>query len=355
MTAQLDRLLDELTHDPRSDLESAAGVRGKTDRAGVHALLVAACQRALGGSPKNRADVLALLASRPEHARALRAVADDDESELSTDIALLVARMLLRTTRRSHAPLPNSPAAVASLDRALHTEWTRLRRAHPHEWLYHPRRTKLSASVIGKFIDDMRATSTGFDRDVSSGALVGDVNVEIHGGDRRKALDLVIGRPAGEPIAPAEGDRLRRHSVAHPCMTLEVKACMTAHRQSTPRLLDELMASLDVVKALGTAIIPIAVVIVNISETFTNPLHLPGPNRSKGVEIRRLFDRIVERIPLDSGTGRDHAYGAVGISVVDTDNEKHLRAVDASGDVPQSHSYGVAIARATALFGRITS
>lgn len=330
-------------------------MRSKTDRDGVHALLVAACQRALGGSPKNRADVLALLASRPEHARALRAVADDDESQLSTDIALLVARMLLRTTRRAHAPLPESPAQVTSLDRALLSEWTRLRKAHPHEWLYHPRKTKLSASVIGKFIDDMRVTSAGFDRGASSGTLVGDVNVEIHGGDRRKALDLVIGRPTGEPVAPEARDRLRRRPVAHPCLTLEVKACMTAHRQSTPRLLDELMASLDVVKAQGAAIIPVAVVIVNISEIFTNPLNLPGPNRSKGVEIRRLFDRIVERIPLDSGTGHDHAYGAIGIAVVDTDNEKHLRPVDASAYVPQSHSYGVALARAAALFDRTTS
>jgi hypothetical protein len=133
-----------------------------------------------------------------------------------------------------------------------------------------------------------------------------------------------------------------------------VKACMTAHRQSTPRLIDELVASLDVVKAMRMAAIPIVIVVVNVSEIFTNPLHLPGPNKSKMSEIERLFKRVVERVPLDSGSGRDKAYGAIGVAVVDTDNEKHLSRTTAAKYVPSTHTYGVAIARAAALFERLS-
>lgn len=352
---RLARLVDELTHDPRSDLEAAAAIRNHVDHASSQRILIAACERAVGGTPKTRAEVVGLLATRPDYSRALRAiVVEDDASDFSIDITLLVSRMLLRSSRPAYDPLPNTPAPVQSLSEALVAEWSRLRRSQPHAWLYHPRKTELSAFVIGKLIDDLRAASPKFEGRVATGDIVGDVNVDLEGDDRRKALDLVVGPSSGTPTAPGLNDRIFRAPPSFPLLTLEVKACMTSHRQSTPRLLDELMASLDVVKAQGTATIPVAILIVNVSEEFTNPLHLPGPNRSKSMDIERLFRRILERIPLDSGSGREHAYGAIGVGVVDTDNERRLEVADASKYVPPTHTFGVAIARAAALFERVT-
>jgi hypothetical protein len=349
----LKHLLDELIHDPRGDLEAAAAVHVRTTYDETRALLIAACRRACGGSVETRSDVIGVLSARPEHARILRAIIDDDGSELSGCINVLAARALLRSARPSYDTLPAVAAPVPDLDEALFEEWTNLRRSNPHEWFYHPRRTKLSAFVLGKFIDDLRASSKHFRDAADSGALVGDVNVEMQGSGRRKALDLVIGPPC-TPALPSTMDRLARGKTTEPLVTLEVKACMTAHRQSTPRLIDELVASLDVVKAMRMAAIPIVIVVVNVSEIFTNPLHLPGPNKSKMSEIERLFTRVVERVPLDSGSGRDKAYGAIGIAVVDTDNEKRLSRTTATTYVPSTHTYGVAIARAAALLERIS-
>jgi len=246
------------------------------------------------------------------------------------------------------------PADVVALGAALQAYWGDFRKKFPHEWLYHPRKVDLSGFVRHKFISDLAATSEKFRSLAHDGKIACDLNVPLAAAGRNKTMDFVIGAPQ-VPLLPAEdaAQPLRKAKLARPLLTIEIKACMTAHRQATTRLVDELTSSVDVVKGVNPEAIAVALVLVNVSPTFTNPLKLPGPNKHSDRDIERLFRRLRERVPLDRGSGRERAYGAMGIDVVSIDNEALIDTADPSRFVPASHSYATAVARARALFERL--
>ncbi len=246
------------------------------------------------------------------------------------------------------------PVDVVALGAALQAYWVDLRREFPHEWLYHPRKVDLSGFVSQKFISDLAATSAKFRALADNGKIACDLNVPLAAAGRNKTMDFVIGLPQ-VALRKAEnpGQPLRKAKLARPLLTIEIKACMTSHRQATTRLVDELTSSVDVVKGVNSEAIAVALVLVNVSSTFTNPLRLPGPNKHSDRDIERLFRRLRERVPLDRGSGRERAYGAVGIDVVSIDNETRIESAAPSRFVPESHSYANAVARARALFERL--
>lgn len=246
------------------------------------------------------------------------------------------------------------PVDVVALGAALQAYWVDFRKKFPHEWLYHPRKVDLSGFVRQKFISDLAITSATFRSLAHDGKIACDLNVPLAAAGRNKTMDFVIGVPqVALPRAADSAQPLRKAKLARPLLTIEIKACMTSHRQATTRLVDELTSSVDVVKGVNPEAIAVALVLVNVSPTFTNPLKLPGPNKHSDRDIERLFRRLRERVPLDRGSGRERAYGAVGIDVVSIDNEALIETADPSRFVPDTHSYATAVARARALFERL--
>jgi hypothetical protein len=279
----------------------------------------------------------------------LAAVDDlDDDDDLSALVVLHVARSIIES---AGSVVDFADAVVEPLDLFLLEQWKRQRAKRPHDWLYHPRQTSLSKVTTKKFLSDLLGASASFREDARVGRIACCLNETMTAGHRHKRLDLVIGEPL-DPIGATEDEEhpLRKAKVGDAMMTLEVKACMTAHRQATPRLLDELRSSVEVVKACNVNTIPVALVIVNVSPTFTNPLNLPGPNQHIPREIERLFRKLNERVHLDRGSGKEAAYGGVGIVVVDTDNEGRILEVARGDRVPATHTYERAVGRAARLY-----
>lgn len=324
--------------------------------AAVEVMCAVASQRS-GREHRTLEDVAGWILGLPGGASLARMLLDApvDDEWLAAAVILLVARRLVKP----EGPTPSfafEDAKVESIDRFLVDHWKRSRAKSPHEWLYHPRRTSISGLVVRKFIADLIAVSPKLAADAEAGRLACDLNVEFSVGGRNKTLDCVLGRPLetlGDAIDPQHP--LRKARVDRPLITVEVKACMTSHRQANSRLIDELHSSVEVVKAHSRLVIPVAIVIVNVSPTFTNPLNLPGPNKHVPAEVARVFHRLVERVQLDRGSGLDPAYGGLAIVGVDTDNEKRIREATREGRVPASHTYERTVGRVAALYDRVAA
>ncbi|MFN0251527.1 MAG: hypothetical protein ACKV2T_31925 [Kofleriaceae bacterium] len=321
------------------------------------AVLCHVTARRSGRAHNSLEDAVGWIVGQPGGASLARLVlnAGEDDPLLAAMIYLVVARRLARNEGTAQIAT-FSDAPVVSLDRFLIEEWKRNRAKSPHEWLYHPRRTSISGLVVKKLLSDLIVASSILRSDAESGRIACDLNVEFATGGRNKTLDCVLGRPRealGEAIEPQHP--LRKARLGQPLITVEVKACMTSHRQANSRLIDELHSSVEVVKGHSPRVIPVAIVIVNVSPTFTNPLNLPGPNKHVAVEIARVFERVVQRVQLDRGSGADVAYGGLGLVVVDTDNEKRIREASRESRVPPSHTYERTVGRAAALYERMVN
>lgn len=229
--------------------------------------------------------------------------------------------------------------------------WMRQRGAI-REWPYHPRKTDVSDFIRRKFIADLLAASPRFGEHAREGRIACDLNVSLSTpGGRTRKLDLIVGRPLdGTHVPPtAAADPLRKAKVAAPLLTIEVKLCMTEHRKATSRLIDELHASLEVVKAVKPSAVCVAVVVVNVGERFTSPLNLPGPNRhDRPVEIQRLIAKVLARVPV----GGAKAYDCLNVTVVDVDNETRFEVPPAPYDVPPERSYASTVSRAVEAYER---
>lgn len=229
--------------------------------------------------------------------------------------------------------------AVEDLSKAL-VDWMRERRKLV-DWVYHPRKTEFSDFIRRKVLADLLATSAPLREAARSGRIACDLNVSLsRKGGRTRKLDLVVGTPVS-PLAVAAGpDVLRKAKIAVPKLTLETKLCMTEHRKATSRLIDELLSSLDVVRAVGGPDATcIAVVVINVGARFTSPLNLPGPNvHDRPHEIERLAAKIFDRVPI-GGDG----YTAVAMSLVDFDNETRFE-IGSGIDIPTDRQYVSAMA-----------
>lgn len=317
-------------------------------------ILARVASRESGRELRSDADLIGWVASLPEPEvllRLLLAVPDGQPSdELDAALLLLVARYSWKKLAASPKRVPFQDAPVECLDKVLFSTWKKTRTRQEGAWLYHPRKPSISNLIIPRFASDMLQASLLLKQHALEGAIACDLNIELKAGGRRKSLDFALGIPE-ERLGPGDSsDPLRKARLREPLVTLEVKACMTAHRQATPRLIDELRSSLDVVKSSSRRAIPVAITVVNVSSQFTNPLRLPGPNRHKRYDIERLFRRLIERVHLDRGSGQENAYGALGIVVVDTDNEHRIIEADRMRFVPETHTYERAIGRTAALY-----
>ncbi|MGD1171084.1 hypothetical protein ACKUVQ_20975 [Mycobacterium seoulense] len=195
---------------------------------------------------------------------------------------------------------------------------------------------------------------------------------------RRKALDLVVARPAspsevtrhtfkglvsqyGVPLTDEEwGDLdelpdLPVAGVAAVLIALEAKACMTAHVKSLPRLYDELNSSHLCVHGASKSALAIGYVQINNSDSFissvTNNCSLAGnppiwSTHRQPDDTLRVIDKVLE-IPRRSRSS-EVGFDGIGISVLDFKNDGGPVSIVRASPAPQpgdSFHYGSMIVR----------
>ncbi|HWA66693.1 MAG TPA: hypothetical protein VG899_10045 [Mycobacteriales bacterium] len=166
-----------------------------------------------------------------------------------------------------------------------------------NRWQYHSRSDRHSKVGCWGVALDLLATSSLLRRHVEAGKVILGVNHTMtdFATSRKKDLDLVIARPAGDvdvrartfaSLADQYGivltdlergvlDALPRFPVGPAgavLVALEAKACMTAHVKSLPRLYDELNSSHLCVHGASRQALAIGYVQINNADEFISPV-----------------------------------------------------------------------------------
>lgn len=166
-----------------------------------------------------------------------------------------------------------------------------------NRWQYHSRSDRHSKVGCWGVALDLLSTSSLLRRHVEAGKVILGVNHTMtdFATSRKKDLDLVIARPAGEVDEGARSfaGLVERYGIeltdiergvldALPpfpvgpvgavLVALEAKACMTAHVKSLPRLYDELNSSHLCVHGASRQALAIGYVQINNSEDFLSPV-----------------------------------------------------------------------------------
>lgn len=234
---------------------------------------------------------------------------------------------------------------VASLRRALIAD------KYGNNWQYHSRSDRHSKVACWGIAFDLLQTSSLLRRHVAEGKVVIGVNHTMRdfGTGRKKDLDLVLARPAGQIDESVTlsglaqhydveftGDQRRRLAALPDCrvgpvgavlVALEAKATMTAHIRALPRLYDELNSSHLCVHGASKQALAVGFVMVNASDTFASSdmnkgdisqgLNFTAEPQPRSVE--RVLAKVAE-IPRRSNV-RDNGFDGIGVVVVNGRND----------------------------------
>lgn len=222
-----------------------------------------------------------------------------------------------------------------------------------NRWQYHSRSDRHSKVGCWGVALDLLTTSSLLRHHVEAGKVILGVNHTMtdFATSRKKDLDLVIARPAGETdtsartfagLAARYGIELTDLElgvldalppfpvgpVGAVLVALEAKACMTAHVKSLPRLYDELNSSHLCVHGASRQALAIGYVQVNNSEDFISPVVnnrlLAGlepevtSHRQPG-DTLRVLQKIAE-IPRRSASS-EVGFDGVGVTILNLRND----------------------------------
>lgn len=222
-----------------------------------------------------------------------------------------------------------------------------------NRWQYHSRSDRHSKVGCWGIGLDLLATSSLLRRHVEAGKVILGVNHTMtdFATSRKKDLDLVIARPAGDPTAHARtfAGLAGRYGIelsdieqgvlnALPALVvgpvgavlvaLEAKACMTAHVKSLPRLYDELNSSHMCVHGASRQALAIGYVQINNSEDFISPVvnsypvvdHEPQVTRHRQpADTLRVVQKVAE-IPRRSASS-EAGFDGLGVTVLRLRND----------------------------------
>lgn len=222
-----------------------------------------------------------------------------------------------------------------------------------NRWQYHSRSDRHSKVGCWGVALDMLTTSSLLRHHVEAGKVILGVNHTMtdFATSRKKDLDLVIARPAGEPKANARtfGGMAGQYGIqltelergildalpAFPVgpvgavlVALEAKACMTAHVKSLPRLYDELNSSHLCVHGASRQALAIGYVQINNAEDFVSPVvnNYPLVDHKPQVTVHRqpadtirVLQKIAE-IPRRSASS-EVGFDGVGVTVLRLRND----------------------------------
>lgn len=132
------------------------------------------------------------------------------------------------------------------------------------------------------------------------------------GSEKKKTIDMAVG-------TPGEGDRLQEVFIS-----CELKAVMTEHGKSQPRLYDELASSHEIVHRADARAIAAGLTVVNIAADFVSPLRQRAglPLQVSAHQQPRVTSRMVahlRQLPMRNSTA-DRGFDAYCNLVVDCDN-----------------------------------
>jgi hypothetical protein len=222
-----------------------------------------------------------------------------------------------------------------------------------NRWQYHSRSDRHSKVGCWGVALDLLTTSSLLRRHVEAGKVILGVNHTMtdFATSRKKDLDLVIARPAGElaenartfaGLATQYGveltdlergvlDALPPFSVGPVgavLVALEAKACMTAHVKSLPRLYDELNSSHLCVHGASRQALAIGYVQINNSEDFISPVvnnySLEGREpqvtaHRQPADTLRVLQKITE-IPRRSASS-EVGFDGIGVTILRLRND----------------------------------
>lgn len=222
-----------------------------------------------------------------------------------------------------------------------------------NRWQYHSRSDRHSKVGCWGVALDLLMTSSLLRRHVEAGKVILGVNHTMidFATSRKKDLDLVIARPAGEIPAGARtfadlADQygivltdLERGAldalpplpvapVGATLVALEAKACMTAHVKSLPRLYDELNSSHLCVHGASRQALAIGYVQINSSDDFVSPvvnnysLDGRGPQvtvHRQPADTLRVVQKITE-IPRRSASS-EVGFDGIGVTILNLRND----------------------------------
>lgn len=216
-------------------------------------------------------------------------------------------------------------------------------------WQYHSRSDLHSKIACWGVLFDLLKQSALLRSHAAAGRVVFGVNFEMRDfvTGRRKKLDLVVARAAGELGAPktlgslaedwgavlddAQQQRLiglpdlSEGVVGAVLVALEAKAAMTAHTKARPRLYDELNSSHLTVHGASRQALAVGFVMVNFSDTFVSPGRQDGSaagvisRHSQPHDAEGIIEKVRE-IPRRVGpTG--NGYDGLAIVAIDCAND----------------------------------
>jgi hypothetical protein len=221
-------------------------------------------------------------------------------------------------------------------------------------WQYHSRSDRHSKVGSWGVAFDLLAASSLMQSHASAGKIVLGINHEMRdfATGRKKDLDLVVARPAGQ--VPSSGQSLKGlvSSYGMPLnaaetsllaslpdifvapvnavlVAMEAKACMTAHVKSLPRLYDELNSSHLCVHGASRQALAIGYVQVNVSPDFVSPI-INSPLLANGLPLKISHHRQpadaqrvlakVDEIPRRSNNS-ETGFDAIGVTVLELHND----------------------------------
>ena len=222
-----------------------------------------------------------------------------------------------------------------------------------NEWQYNSRSDRHSKIGCWGVAFDLLTESTQLREHAAAGKIVLGVNHTMtdYATGRKKALDLVIARPASaansgkltfkalakryKVLLTEEDTRqldelpdIRVAAVGTPLIALEAKAAMTAHVKQLPRLYDELNSSHLCVHGASKSALAIGYVQVNSSETFlssvTNSFPLADRQPIWSTDKQpsatlRVIEKVGE-IPRRS-ISSEAGFDGIGLTVLDFKND----------------------------------
>ena len=131
-----------------------------------------------------------------------------------------------------------------------------------HTYCYHPRSDSHSKALSMFIWEDLQSRCPVIKRDHDEKLIDSAINFRHHWPNtfKDKTIDLAIGTIS--PMGMIQDVRV----------SCELKAVMTEHSKSKPRVFDELSSSNQIVHAADPLAIAAGVTVVNIAESFVSPL-----------------------------------------------------------------------------------
>jgi len=184
---------------------------------------------------------------------------------------------------------------------------------------YHPRSDKHSNSLARAILDDLVRHCPKLREKARLGMLVYALNTVLMAGTSEWNVDLVLGPPSLDTVAPPEGTAILEEVPSTIEIAIEIKSVMTEHRKAVKNRKRDLEAHHEHVHNYNNRAVAGGVFVLNASGAFQSPLR---PQVSVHRDPKRLVEHCIAELRAVSARGGMKGYGleAKCAIVVNLDN-----------------------------------